>query len=59
MRRVSRMHRTVQPTMAAYTQHTSTPSNEERVATMITEWEQRTGEVASPEFIANIAAQIS
>ena len=59
MRRVSRMHRTVQPTMATYTQHTSIPTTEQRVTTMITEWEQRTGEVASPEFIASIAAQIS
>ena len=58
MRRVSRMHRTVQPTMAAYQPHNSIPSNDERVAKMISEWEQRTGEVASPEFIANIAAQI-
>ena len=45
--------------MATYSQHSSTPSNEERVAKMIADWEQKSGEVASPEFIANIAAQIS
>ena len=44
---------------AAYQPHSSIPSNEERVAKMIADWEQKSGEVASPEFIASIAAQIS
>ena len=56
---VSTIRRTTFGTMATYQQHSSTPSTTERVATMISEWEQRTGEVASPEFIAQIAAQIS